>query len=373
MTVVAAGQGRNSSLSLCGVQLLGADELLLSQRMQQPAAAGEPSVALQVHPPALQAQAATPIDGNAASCLEAPAGAAASSSWQLRLDGSFPVQAVRLVATPALAQAAKQGGGAAGGGNLTVALLDAAGLEVAAWQVPARQAARAARAAGGSAGGGTTLELPVAVYAAAVRVGGFASLCELQLLASASLPPATHRLGPLPALASSGRPAGTWQVVDGASGQPDAAASLALLDGNPTTCATFRPGPAQQNAALELQLDRPVQLAAVQLLAGGLRGLNVSIAAAPWSPGAGAPAGFAAAWAGAAACQPRLGLQPWAPANAPCKFAQPPPPGHQRPALLTDRLLVQLVAPVANASAAAPAELTLCELALYGLPAAPAA
>lgn len=108
----------------------------------------------------------------------------------------------------------------------------------------------------------------------------------------------------------------------------------------------------------------------MQLLGGGLAPQNVSVAAA--APGS-AQGDFAAAWAAATACEPAtVTLHPGQPAAVACS---------QAAALPTDRLLLQAVAPAAAGAegggdasadvAAAPAALTVCELTLYGLPAAP--
>lgn len=153
-------------------------------------------------------------------------------------------------------------------------------------------------------------------------------------------------------------------------------------------------------AASFLVLPSARRLSAVQLVAGGLRASNVSIAAAPpLEPGA-ARAGFAAAWASAQLCEQSVELHPWQPALATCRQERP---------LLTDRLLIRLEAaadgtgeaaagpagvsqppgaassePAAGTAAPAlagaeavaaagvdPPELMLCELSLHGLPAMP--
>jgi hypothetical protein len=105
----------------------------------------------------------------------------------------------------------------------------------------------------------------------------------------------------------------------------------------------------------------------VQLLGGSLAPQNISVAAA--APGS-AQADFAAAWAAATACEPAtVTLHPGQPAAVACL---------QAAALPTDRLLLQAVATAAAGAeggggdaAAGTAALTLCELAMDGLPAAP--
>ena len=109
------------------------------------------------------------------------------------------------------------------------------------------------------------------------------------------------------------------------------------------------------------------RLSAVQLLGGGLAPQNVSIAAA--APGS-VQGDFAAAWVAATVCEPAIiTLHPGQPAAVACPRAA---------ILPSDRLLLQAVAPAAateaegsSDAAAAPPALTLCELALFGLPAAP--
>lgn len=261
ITVVAASGAQPAPLSLCGVRLLGAAELPLSQRMRQaPAGLATGMAALSVSPAALQPEASLPIGSAAAdSCLVAPAAAAAngSTSWELRLDGSYQLLAVRLAATPAAAAAP------ANNTRLAVSLLDTGGGLVAAWPVPP------------GSPGGMTLELPAATHAAAMRVQGFASLCQVQLLAASQLPSKSYALAPLPAGGMQGA-AGRWQVLDAATGQPPAASSgggggdggAALFDSMAGTCISVRPAWAAaggsgsalgQLAGLEVQLDRPLR------------------------------------------------------------------------------------------------------------------
>ena len=267
----------NAALSLCGVQLLGAAELALSQHMlsQAVAAADGLSAALQATPAALRPDATSPIDGDSRSCLAATTAANISTSWQLRLDGSYPVLGVRVTATPPAAAAAAGGPAAANataakGGAVAVSLLDAADAVVTFWRVPTT-----ATAGGGAEAGSVTLESPAAVFAAAVRVEGFASLCELQLLTAALRAAPSYPLSPLPELNATGRPQGQWLVLDGATGMPvgevgvgssSSNSSGALFDGDPATCVTVQPllvpgtnATAQQAAALEVQLDRPIR------------------------------------------------------------------------------------------------------------------
>lgn len=294
-----------TALSLCNVQLLGGEELPLSQHMLlhrkqtrrkgSGTAAGGASDgpgALRVVPASLLPNASLPIDGDAGSCLLAAAGSSSSTSWQLQLDGSYSVLALRLAATPAAAwpagNSSQAGGGTASTSMLAVGLLDAGGAEVASWAT-----------AGGSSGGSDSsnlsavlLELPAATHAAAVRVEGFASLCNLQLLVASSRRLGAYQLAPLANLGGSGssgssrgsnastsgsfstsppsseqpQAAGEWRVLDGGNGSAlSAGLAAALLDGNPTTCAVLRQvetlgglGPLRP-LAVELQLDRPVR------------------------------------------------------------------------------------------------------------------
>lgn len=287
VTVTATGP-LGTALSLCSVQLLGAEDLPLSQHMRprrkaQPRQDG--AAALLVTPAALQPGATLPVDGSSGSCLQAPAGGGGRASWQLNLDGSYPVLAVRLTATAAAARPDGSGGKAAQPSKLAVSLLDAGGAAVASWRMPASSQNRSSSSSGGSGNGdsGALLELPAAVHVAAVRVEGFASLCEAQMLAASHRKTNSYQLAPLqpPAGTASGSSgsngsasnsatstgaAGEWRVLDAASGSPlDPSLSTALLDGDPTTCATLQPWAslsglgARRPAALELQLDRPVR------------------------------------------------------------------------------------------------------------------
>jgi hypothetical protein len=397
---VTASAPLGTTLSLCNVQLLGGEELPLSQHMQPQrkqqrrkgsgAAAGGTSTgtgALRVAPASLQPNATLPIGGDSGSCLLVPAingSSNSTSSWQLQLDGTYSVLAVRLAAAAAAAGPAGNGSQAASSGTITVSLLDAGGAEVASW--------RTAGSSGGSSGSGGSsesapvlLELPAATHAAAVRVEGFASLCDLQLLVASQRMVGAYQLAPLASLGSGGtslqrgnpsQAAGQWQVLDAASGSAlNGSLATALLDGDPTTCAELRPvatlgglGPLQP-LAVEVQLDRPVRLEAVRLVVSARRNVTVK-AAAPRSQGA-PRLDFSVAWPAAATCQERLELPSWQPVYAACQ----PPAGTAAASggapLLTDRLLLQLAQPPAAANATAD-ELTLqlCELALFGLPAA---
>jgi hypothetical protein len=281
---VAAPQAQAAPLSLCGVQLLGAAQLEPSQHMQQ--------LAEQLVVPASLAPDFTlPIDGTSASCLEAPTAAAGgngssnssskgtNSRWQLQLDGSYQLLALQLEAS------------AAANGSLLVSLVDAGGGVVASWQAPNSAAAGAGDSGGsssnhsnasgshGSTDGGSvaTWELPAATHAAAVRIEGFAALCELRLLAVAARAATSYLLAPLPAANSSGgrnTSAGSggsnsvqgWQVRDAAAaGSPsDSSSNTAPFDGDFQTCFTAQPAQpaagssgAVQPAALEILLDRP--------------------------------------------------------------------------------------------------------------------
>ena len=282
--------GRPAALSLCGVQPLGAVELSLSQLMRLvPAGSGVSSsssnssgggtsgatrTAQLVSPPSLLPYFTLPLDGSADTCLQAPA-AATNASWQLQLVGSYPVLAVRLtVAAPlALAVTANSSSSSRSGsssnssagassGTIVVTLLDAAGAVAASWSLPASAA---------SAATPLLLRLQATVHAAAVRVQGFGSLCEVQLLAAASQAYAGYRLSPLPLPAVTGSGNGSssasgWQVLDGGSGDSIGSnASSALFDGNYSTCAAFTVGNssdsssgsgAQQLAGVEVILDR---------------------------------------------------------------------------------------------------------------------
>ncbi len=292
---VTATAPLGTALSLCNVQLLGGEELPLSQHMlphRKPqhskgsgAAAGATSDrtgAIRVAPQSLLPVATLPIDGDSSSCLVAEAGSG-STSWQLQLDGTYSVVAVRLAATAAAAGRAgnsSQGGsGAAGSSTLAVSLLDAGGAEMASW--------RTAGSSGSSGSGTVVLELPAATHAAAVRVEGFASLCELQLLVASQRRVDAYQLAPLASLGIGGSSSGGsngsasststqrgnqpqaargWRVLDAASGNAvNASLAAALLDGDPTTCAVLWPaatlgglGPLQL-PGLELRLDRPVR------------------------------------------------------------------------------------------------------------------
>ena len=282
VTVTATGP-LGAALSLCNVQLLGAEDLPLSQHMR-PRRKGQPqqggAAALLVAPPALQPGATLPIDGSSGSCLQAPAGGGGSASWQLNLDGSYPLLAVCLMAT-ATAGSAGSSGKAAQPSELAVSLLDAGGATVARWRTPGSSQGSSGSSSGGSGDEGSAilLELPAAAHAAAVRVEGFAWLCEVQLLAASRHKASSYQLAPLQAPAGSGsgagsgnssggpaQPPGEWQVLDATSGaalEPSTAA--ALLDGDPSSCATLRPKAslgglgALRPAALEVQLDRPVR------------------------------------------------------------------------------------------------------------------
>lgn len=117
VTVMAAAQLQPAPLALCGVELLGALDLPPSQHMTQ-------QLPLAASPKQLQPYFALPVDGDSGSCLQAPASAVgadtsssssssnsgsssassslgtAKPSWQLQLDGSYPLLAVQLLATP---------------------------------------------------------------------------------------------------------------------------------------------------------------------------------------------------------------------------------------------------------------------------------
>lgn len=248
------------------MQLLGAAELAPAQHM---AAAAE-AAPLSVSPAALQAEATLPINGDRRSCLEAPAVAAAdgSASWQLRLDGSYPLLAVRLQAAAAA--------GPPSSSRLGISLLDAGGTVVATRQAPAAAAAA-------SPGAGLAWELPAAVHAAAVRVDGWASLCDVSLLAADAepAPVPSYRLSPALRRAAGGsggdgllqtQSEPQWTVADAATGQPAVDSSSGsingsssggsggpLFDGDPFTCVTAQAGPDGAAAALVVQLDRPVR------------------------------------------------------------------------------------------------------------------
>lgn len=292
---VMASAPLGTVLSLCNLQLLGGDDLPLSQHMlpqrkprqnkgsRTAAGASDGSGALRVSTASLQPFAALPIDGDSSSCLLAPAGSSNGSSngatrWQLVLDGTYSVLAVRLVAAAAAAagsvgngsQAASSGASSA----LVVSLLDAGGAEVASWRTAGSSGA-------GNGSDPALLELPAATHAAAVRVAGFASLCDLQLLVASSRKVGAYQLAPLASLragssggsnASSMQPggqpqaAGQWEVLDAATGSAlSASLASALLDGDPATCAVLRPSAtlgglgALRPLAVELRLDRPIR------------------------------------------------------------------------------------------------------------------
>ncbi|KAI3431500.1 hypothetical protein D9Q98_004551 [Chlorella vulgaris] len=377
VTVMAAAQLQPAPLALCGVELLGALDLPPSQHMTQ-------QLPLAASSKQLQPYFALPVDGDSGSCLQAPASAVgadtsssssssnsgsssassslgtAKPSWQLQLDGSYPLLAVQLLATPQT------------NGSLVVSLLDGGGGLVAVLT-----------ASGGAAP--AVLELPAPVHAASVQVEGFAQLCEVQLLSAAPQPALSYPLRPsmLGGSSSGGTGGGSsshsapsWRVVVAGEGGA-ASGGTSLFDSNPRSCLTAPQlvgvaglGSTVVATALEVLLDRPYLIKVVELLVGGSQPLNVTVAAA--APGAANSSSFVAAWASAVACQLPETLYPWQPARLQCSGP-----------LLTDRLLVQLVPaadPVselggmaAAALAVPPAKATglaLCELVLCGLPAA---
>lgn len=286
-------------LSLCNLQLLGGDDLPLSQHMlpqrkprqhkgsRTAAAASDGSGALRVSPASLQPVATLPINGNSSSCLLAPAGSSngnsssnGTASWQLHLDGTYSVLAVRLAATAAGSVGnGSRAASSAASSALAVSLLDAGGAAVASWRTAGSSGA-------GNGSDPVLLELPAATHAAAVRVEGFASLCDLQLLVASSRKVAAYQLAPLASLraggsggsnvsstaASSMQPggepqaAGQWEVLNAATGSAlTASLASALLDGDPSTCAVLRPVAtlgglgALRPLAVELRLDRPIR------------------------------------------------------------------------------------------------------------------
>ncbi len=100
-------------------------------------------------------------------------------------------------------------------------------------------------------------------------------------------------------------------------------------------------------------------------MASARRNLTVK-AALPHSQGGPRP-DFAVEWPAAATCLERLELLPWQPVYAACRPAEGKAAASGTP-LLTDRLLLQVAdGGTANATVE---ELTLCELTLFGLPAA---
>lgn len=112
----------------------------------------------------------------------------------------------------------------------------------------------------------------------------------------------------------------------------------------------------------------PRRLAAVQLVAA--RRCNVTVKAAPPRRRGAARLEFSVAWPAAATCQARLELAPWQPVHAACQSKEGGD-GSAAAALLTDRLLLQLAdAPVAANATTDELSLQLCQLTLYGLPAA---
>ena len=281
ITVVAAPQAQPTPLSLCGVQLLGAAQLAPSQHMLHPAAQ-------LVIPPSLRPNFTLPIDGDSATCLEAPAAAGngssnsssggGSSSWQLQLEGTYPLLAIQLEAS------------AAANGSLVVSLVDAGGGVAASWRAPHPAAAGAAgsgsshsNASGNQSSAASSSvaswELPAVTHAAAVRIEGFASLCELRLLAAAARAATSYLLAPLPAPQSSGSNSNAssggsdsvpgWQARDAAPADSPthSGSSAALFDGDVRTCFTAQPlqaaaagssgSGAPQAAAVEVLLDRP--------------------------------------------------------------------------------------------------------------------
>lgn len=256
ITVVAAGQARPAPLSLCGVEVLGAVELAPGPHMARPAA-------LLVSPPALQPHFTLPINGDSSSCLEVPAAGANStsgtdggtgSSWQLQLDGSYPLLAVRVQAA------------AAPNASMAVSLLDAGGRVVAHRLLPVPPSGSAAPG-GLPAVAASVIELPLGTHAAAVRVQGFTQLCEAQLLAASTQAATSYLLQPRPSGADGGGSGGgamAWQVLlDGAaaSGSPASGAS-ALFDGSYHTCLTAPPaavassGRGPQAGSIVVVLDR---------------------------------------------------------------------------------------------------------------------
>lgn len=99
----------------------------------------------------------------------------------------------------------------------------------------------------------------------------------------------------------------------------------------------------------------------MELLAGGLLPHNITITVRNSSDAAGS--GVSQAWA---VCQPELELRPWQPTYEACRRALAlREDGRMPPPLLTDRLLIQLMAPGGFNSSSS---LTLCELTLFGWP-----
>lgn len=233
ITVVAAALPGPAPLSLCGVQLLGAVELLPGQY----AAAAS---AQQVQPPELRPLFALPVDGDAGSCLEAPVsgGSAGTARWQLQLDGTYPLLAVALAASPA---SSRQQPHLAG---LAVSLLDAGGGIVGAWRPPPSQTVDSSNQ---SSSGRLSFvwELPQATPAAAVRIEGFARLCEVQVLAASQQPLPSYQLPPQPqwqvlGSALDGAAVGEVGATGNSSGWSGSAGSPGwqLLDADPGTCLT---------------------------------------------------------------------------------------------------------------------------------------
>jgi len=297
--VVAAAQRRSpAALSLCGVQLLGAWELPLSEHMlqalEQPGGQAQPQPV--VSPQGLRPFFTLPIDGDGSTCLQAPAAAGSGAMWELQLDGSYPLLAVQMVVAGAAGTAGAAANGTSSGGSgsrngsttgaLAIRLLDApkGGKEVAAWRPapagahvdassgsgsshntstlsmwqlgpPFNTSGSSGSGSGGSSssGGGNSSgssgevvwELPAALQAAAIRVQGFSSLCDVRVLAAAQQPSTGYLL----------QPTEQWQVVGGGASS-DATASTgggqqvsALFDGNPQTCLTLQPAAAEPATA----------------------------------------------------------------------------------------------------------------------------
>ncbi|PSC67178.1 ATP-dependent Clp protease adaptor containing [Micractinium conductrix] len=305
VTVVSTAQA--PALSLCDVQLLGAEELQLSHHMQQPQRL--------LLPPDQQASFTLPIDGNAGSCVTAPVGAGGDASWQLQLDGSYPLLAVQLAAAPA------------GNGSLAVELLDGGGAVAVLLQPSTAGAPSNDSSSGGGSGGSGSMmvELAGPTQAAALRVRGFASLCDVRVLASAAEPSRSYQLLPDAGwVALGGEPSDGAGTLVSSSGGGNGGASTSSppwqpFDGKVSTCLTAKPQPGSTSsgAAVELRLGRQYSVDGVRLVAGGVRPQAVDIL-----PAAGAP------------CAVNVTLNPWQPLLVACQ-------GGPR---ATDRLTLQLSA-----------------------------
>ena len=228
------------------MQLLGAEELQLSHHMQQPQRL--------LLPPDQQASFTLPIDGNAGSCVTAPVGAGGDASWQLQLDGSYPLLAVQLAAAPA------------GNGSLAVELLDGGGAVAVLLQPSTAGAPSNDSSSGGGSGGSGSMmvELAGPTQAAALRVRGFASLCDVRVLASAAEPSRSYQLLPDAGwVALGGEPSDGAGTLVSSSGGGNGGASTSSppwqpFDGKVSTCLTAKPQPGSTSsgAAVELRLGR---------------------------------------------------------------------------------------------------------------------